>query len=506
MKKIATSMLFLWLSLLLYSCRSEAVDGQHGSPVLLKISVKSSLPEVPTRAQGETPSLNTDFTDGEDFIDRFAAFVFDSSSGQLLARHFQSGSAEFVLEVETGLRDFYFLANYPEEMLADLSSGSLTAGRLTELLRREHPFGLWTPSAANRFPMARIYPAQPVRKEGDGTRPVPFRPLQLNYEAPLSPVSSYGEEYPDNFRPEGIHLVRACAKVSLKCSGEGMDDIQSIRYVNAAGQYTFMEHPAADFGAAAPLELRLNSRNEVCFYVPERLFSPFVPHWEYEKGAKDEALNGANYLEFTMKGGTVYKLPMIHNSSYEGDYMTFAKTAPEANYNVVRNHEYRFGIHVPIERAIMIDHFVEPWTVAESVLDFGDSSGSLLPAGGTQYADSSKKMVLTHGTAPVYFSLKIKAPTGAVWSASVTNGLDFKIEPAEELTAPGSREEMAATSGIVLPDVTYRLKVTPVKPFTTTPHFTHIYVTVEGKEIQVAEGYHNENPGAQKRLMIKQIE
>lgn len=97
------------------------------------------------------------------------------------------------------------------------------------------------------------------------------------------------------------------------------------------------------------------------------------------------------------------------------------------------------------------------------------------------------------------------APAGAIWSASLTNGLDFSLTPGADNAATG---ETGAVTGVANPNATYTMYIKPLKPFEGTPRFSEFYITVNGKEIQIVPGLiaTGTASGPGQRAVFKQVE
>lgn len=500
----------LCFAVALNSCVKDAVsDRMIDGDVYLQIHINGGN-SVTTRSQASHPSVNEDTEDGEDFVNKTATVVFDSSTGRKIASHISSDDS-FILRMTPGMRDFFFLANYPSEMEALLVNVS-SRSELEAAMKKMYSFNTWTENMANRFPMARVYTNQNIAEGGTPHNPVNFQPV-LKSSQMLSPVSSYAAEFQNDVTPSTVNLVRACSKITVRLKGDGVDELESIVYKNAAAEYSMMELNRLDNYGKEDRNIQLNGflqskeyLKEGVLYVPEKLFPKAGNYWNRDKSkGVDEPVGNVNYLLISMKDGQTFKVPVINNGEVE-NYMQFSRSS-EADYNVVRNQHYIFEIDVPqMHKDIAIKYEVLPWNLNSSVYEFAEAKGKMdIKSSEAYYYSPDKRVVYVHQKNPVYLSFRLKAPVGAIWSVSVTNGLDFTVEPAPEMIVD-RKTQIAATSGIVSSEVMYCIKVVPLKDFVGTPRFTQVYVTVAGNEVQVAPGYEGMSPGVRNRTLIKQIE
>ena len=85
-------------------------------------------------------------------------------------------------------------------------------------------------------------------------------------------------------------------------------------------------------------------------------------------------------------------------------------------------------------------------------------------------------------------TFKLDNPTGGIWIASVTNGLNF------DFVDPSLAKGMAGTS--------YQFKIKATKPWSGTPTFTEFYIAVKGAELPLW----NNTTGLNNRYIFKQVE
>lgn len=486
----------------LASCTTREDVLESGSDVYMSFQMSQVSSTNGVRAQGLSPSINTDVQDREDFVSRFGVFVFETgTNGPKVAEKF-SEQAFFVIKFKKGTYDFYFLANYPTSDEAQLSQ--MSKPQLETYLQTLKPYTLHNVplSAGPFFPMARVYRDQTISGNGSPMDPIPFKPV-VGTTNQLIPVSSLGNDWQSaSGIQDQVRLVRVNAKIDLNITGAGVPDVVKVEYYNVARNYTFAElkpRPASQVALTTPVAFNYTAPAsagtiETKIYVPERLFNTSeTKGWDT---TTDQAQGGVNYIQITMTSGRVYRIPVVSNGPATG-YQTFAKDATRADYNVIRNHHYKYDIAIAKDaKELVVKAVVLPWTLVESEISFGkiefDKEFSL-SAGATMSGD--KKTIEVHQQTPVTVKFKLKGPKGAIWRATLTNGLDFSLK------ADGTN---GGVSGIADPNTEYTMVVTPLKPFEGTPRLTEFYITVNGTEVPLVTDSEEIGPG--KRYVFKQVE
>lgn len=82
-------------------------------------------------------------------------------------------------------------------------------------------------------------------------------------------------------------------------------------------------------------------------------------------------------------------------------------------------------------------------------------------------------------TSYVDYSFSLTAPAGAVWTATLTNGLDFTFGTA------GSVAGTPAVSKGIARDAAYEIKIGAAKPWNGTAKRTLFYITVDGVKLKI---------------------
>lgn len=445
------------------------------------------------REQGDQPgepSLNQDAKDREDYVTRLGVWVFDSATGRLVTHHISSETA-FTLVFKPGTLDFYFIANYPQEIEGDLT-GVANRNRLDELMKRLFAYTAHHTSADFAMPMARIYKNQHITSGGTPEAPVAFVP-QLSGSNTLAPVSLHDSDP----NPQSINLLHACAKISLALTGTGAHEVKKVVFAGAASHFSLQQIEPAATVATQTVDFALQGGKNI-IYIPERLFARGQkPIWLRDKALGKDEPNGAPHLLIIMNSGREYRVPVIGNGEGQDNYMAFARS-DEADYNIIRNHHYNYELNIPQDnKEIQVTAKVLPWTLNTSEMDYTESEVRELefdfePKTGGEIS-SDKRIITLHGNTKLIIRGGFTKPVGAIWMVSITNGFEFKLESQ-------------TARGLVGPNATtFETHVQPLKMAVGKVHITQLYITLNSKEVQVSPGHQGLEPGPKNRILIKQV-
>lgn len=444
--------------------------------------------------QGVSQSRGAQNQSSEDNIGQISVFIFDSATAKnVFADNFQSEYA-YQVRIKPGTYDFYFIANEKDLPLHTLSQDDLDR-RLEEKKMFTGYFGSY------KLPMARVYKSQQINLGGTAMTPQKFTP-QLSTNNPLLPISAYGK---DQSVVGQINLVRSVAKVSVKLKGEGVPYVTKLEYVQAASDYSLAQLADEDFSqhmvANIPFQKVTpeNLSNYASLYIPERIFSKSEElGWLRDASQNlDEPIGHVNYIQVTIHGGAIYKIPIVSNGhKATGGYLDFARDGSKADYNVIRNFDYQYTLTVPLaNRELQVESIVQPWNVVDSEMSFSKPKVDFGFIGGI----TDPEALLMNGMNSINFSLKVKNSNGIVWRVALSNGLDFELIPDES-----NANAVPAIMGVGSDETTYGFTLRPLKPYKGTPRFTELYLLVNGKEISFSNNESLIGPG--KRLLIKQVQ
>lgn len=459
-----------------------------GERVYLTFSLGNVNTTPSSTTRNSKPTINTDGTFFEDRVRDLVIYIYDSQTGINPDLGFRAygglplnGSVSFVVDFPEGTYDFYFIANMPTK--GENSSSSLTnRDEANAYLNKLIPLdkSLFTGPIKDGqdlplFPMARVYKNQVIKKNSSNStgssaqNPIYFRPINE-----------------DGVAEEHILLNRSVGKIETILKGEGAKNVTSVKLINGVNEYSLTTRTDNSGKTPNTANNTLKPRtNSSVLYTPE-VIQTATPKWIENYTGKD-----INYLLLTLKSGYTYKVPVVSNYT-GGNYLEFAQT-DAAKFNVLRNNHYRFTLNIQ-DNEIGVNVKVLPWTVAESTMDFGKAEYTFNLVNPNK---ENEQTILLHQQEQLKVQFKLSKPTGALWKATITNGLAFKLTPIEG--------DLGAVGGIADDQKTWEFYIQPTGPYEGTNRFTELYITVDEKEVQLIEGS-SEKPEPGKRYVFKQVE
>lgn len=174
-------------------------------------------------------------------------------------------------------------------------------------------------------------------------------------------------------------------------------------------------------------------------------------------------------------------------------------------YSLLQNNVYQVLAILDINSKITINVNVLPWNQQnieyERPITAGDFS---FGPWGSSWGGTNAKTMNTNvgGLEDTVFQFELKAPYGAKWIATLTNGLDFAFTPSTAgLATP------AVSYGFTNPGSPYVIAVRALKRWTGSARDTEFYITVEGNEIPINPviGTQRRYPGTDTRIKITQV-
>lgn len=174
-------------------------------------------------------------------------------------------------------------------------------------------------------------------------------------------------------------------------------------------------------------------------------------------------------------------------------------------YSLLQNNLYQITAILDIDSKIVLNLNVLPWNQKnieyERPITANDFS---FGAWGTSWGGINGKTMNTNvgGLEDAVFQFELKAPLGAVWTATLTNGLDFAFTSSTAGTTT-----QAVSTGFTNVGSPYLIAVRASKRWTGGSRETEFYITVEGNEIPINPiiGTQRKYEGTDTRIKIKQV-
>lgn len=322
-------------------------------------------------------------------------------------------------------------------------------------------------------------------------------PMSAYYKDIYLPNSAYSYDDPFKF-PLTLDLVRALSKIEINLNNKFADApsvkrVTKLKISNVGSRfslpalsefYTQFYDPATVTNIEVPIPFtEADYKNEkigqLVVYIPEFLKDKNIAN--PEKVVLRFEGNGFIPYEFVLREDASYS---DFNQPRPLDFNTLS------NYSVVRNTHYKLNLYLTINRVLEGVLEVMPWEKKDSEINFSKPEFNLanfsIKVGGVEMKSNQEISLKTGQEALITF--KLDNPTGGIWRASVTNGLNF------DFVDPTLARGMAGTS--------YDFKIKATKPWSGTPTFTEFYIAVAGVELPLWKN----STGLNNRYIFKQIE
>lgn len=215
--------------------------------------------------------------------------------------------------------------------------------------------------------------------------------------------------------------------------------------------------------------------------IPVNAHTSFYSYQNIAASASAPNDNITPYLRIKIKNDGV-------NYTYKGYITDNGQT--QNKYSLMRNKVYRIiAVIGKLDNELTITTTILPWAVSSSQIGHAvkDTDFLLNPFNGNNVGATTGIVqypymlngVGINGTSYANYSFKLTAPTGSVWVATLTNGLDFGFNSVG--TTPG---KLAVSTGIARPDQ-YEIKVGALKTWGGTNRSTYMYITVDGIKLRI---------------------
>lgn len=353
---------------LIYDETTEDTSGSNPK-VYLSVTTRAAQTNSSLRS-----SINTD-ADFEDHVYNLAMVIFENGSDNIVGEPYfnsnlRSGEATyaFTVEMDPGKYDFYFIANVSEleDDIENITDRANLDNLMNSILTLDAD--LYTGATNTKgFPMARVYMGQKVNAGGTVYQPLPFKPKFESSDI-QDVITTYNESGTNR---EFVELIRVVAKLEINFDAISAGIVNEVKYHNAFGEYSLTPQASPisspEYIGDAVLNPTAGS-NTYVFYMPEALMNG--PFWSTTGDNKP-----INYFSITTLGGDVYNVPIITTDNdivYSENYLAKATgedTGFLPDYNIYRNHHYKFNIR--IHQDIEIIYKINPWDLVKRQLFMG---------------------------------------------------------------------------------------------------------------------------------------
>ena len=319
-----------------------------------------------------------------------------------------------------------------------------------------------------------------------------------------------------------VDLLRAMAKIEVTCSADGfkLSEVKLHRY-NTKGYCAptgVYDDTKTDWGydnnTACTHQIHIptdtEKESDLPFTKTENGFIAYVPEFDNteERNYIEVKLQHTDGSEVTLNSD-----PCIYFCEYDKET---GKPTPNTDFNIVRNHWYKYDITNVDDGKLIFQYRVRLWNVVESAIGW-NPTGFLLAAwnndegnkekaktdatiGDTEAVycyvcnpgydeDDTKFHTLKDGTSGAAFSFTLQVPAGATWKGYLTNDEDFYFSYSQYWDE--SVQKKAVSTGRARRDE-YQIKIQARHAWTeyekdTTPEF-NAPNTEDGNRFEALQG------------------
>lgn len=468
-------MIILAYALLLAACSKEATtdEEQQEKSIPMKLSINALLLNDPM-------SINQDQTFGS-----LAIYLYSNDAASTLERSallpsFSSVSTrEIPVLTEPGVKLLYVIANYAGKTFR-LANGSILT--LSTTTTRQQLESIITESSGGFSPNSLLMVAKQTMTIADGDNgkliDVILRRLQARVDVHVYKGANFGS---NTVTLEYIKLHNQVLNSEVKFDYA----------VNTAQMTTSPMFSEQTINNSSVLSTYVNgtvlqpANAKAIFYSYQNLVTALSP-----------VQVTAPYLEIKLNvNGTGY--------TYKGYFTDNNQIANK--YSLLQNNVYQIVAILDTDAKITLNMNILPWDqqnieyerpVTANDFSFGPW--------GTSWGGTNGKTMNTNvgGLEDAVFQFELKAPFGAAWSATLTNGLDFAFTPSTTGLAT-----QAVSAGFTNPGSPYIIAVRASKKWTGDSRDTEFYITVEGNEIPINPmvGSQRRYQGTDTRIKITQV-
>lgn len=174
-------------------------------------------------------------------------------------------------------------------------------------------------------------------------------------------------------------------------------------------------------------------------------------------------------------------------------------------YSLLQNNVYQIAAILDVNSKITLNMTVLPWN--EKTIEYErpiTANDFSFGAWGTSWGGINGKTMNTNvgGLEDAVFQFELKAPIGAAWTATLTNGLDFAF-----VSSTAGATAATVSKGFTNIGNPYLIAIRAQKRWTGDSRDTEFYITVEGNEIPINPivGSQRKYDGTDTRIKITQV-
>ena len=469
-------MIILWsVTILLAACSkgSDSTDLSDSDDVGVKLSVD-------TRATNDPTAINQDQT-----FSSLAIFLYDSDAGSTLLKSallpsFSPVSVkEFPIQVKPGTKLLYVIANYVGKKF-NLTDGS--AFTLSTSTTRQQLENMIIESSSGFSPASLLMVGKQTMNitstDNGKLLDVVLRRLQARVDVYAYKGQSFGA---NTVTLEYIQLHNQVLN-------------SEIKFDYTAGSANLVNPPLLN-------NQTLNTNAVLSVYNSGTILQPINANaifysYQYPVTTLPPSTTTAPWLEIKLNANGV-------SYTYNG-YIT-DNNQTNNKYSLLQNNVYQVIATFETDKKITLNLNILPWD--KQNIDYSrpvtTDDFSFAPWNNSWGGTNAKTMYTNvGGLEDAVFQFELKAPFGANWCATLTNGLDFTFT-----STTAGLSTQAVSSGFTNLNSPAVIAVRSTKKWTGDARSTDFYITVEGKEITInpVVGTQRKYPGTDTRIKITQV-
>lgn len=223
------------------------------------------------------------------------------------------------------------------------------------------------------------------------------------------------------------------------------------------------------------------SPTDPSYLTPDQALVSFYAY-QYIGGSFDPALSSTPYIDIFI---------VVDGAERQARAYITDDAQTENKYSLMRNTVYRIIAQFESpDNKLDVTVTPVPWTVAPSEIGYevedDDYSFDVYSASDQNSIDGIIQYPYTpvggtpqNSSSYASYTFTLTAPAGAVWTATITNGLEFGF--ASEGSVSGTT---AVSKGIAGPNPA-EIRIKANKPWIGTPRDTYLYITVNGEKLKI---------------------
>lgn len=420
---------------------------------------------------------------GDNKFITLAIYIFDNTTGVLeasqLSTDLPNDTKSFSYKVATGTKSVYVIGNYEDKVLKRTDNSPITINEST------------TKSQLDDMIVESFSDFAPESLLMIGKEIVSLTPTDHNKNVNIA-----------------MHHLQARIDVHL-FKGEKIASKDVV--IESITLHNQILNSEVEFGASTPIMLPYPSyANRATSFSPSQPLTtlPLTPSitpdnamaifYSYQNLLSTPGVTTAS----TARLEVVAKIdgqPFTFNSFITDNSQTLNK------YDLRQNNIYAITGILDIDPKINLNLIVLPWNISNISIDRPITTDDFIFAPvALNWGGDNGKVVYTNSAnvEDAAFTFELKAPEGASWRATLTNGLHFAFAPTTSGVATN-----CVSSGYTRPDIPYTIAVKAISRWVGVLRDTEFYITVEGREIDINPlvGGLRKYEGTDTRIIIKQV-